>query len=83
MHFEKEDIPMKLAKTMIATMAAAGLIATPVAAQAAPARTASPTQQSEEIAGKGTILYVALAAFAIAMGILLFANDDDDLPTSP
>jgi len=75
---------MKLAKTTIATMAAAGLIAAPVAAQAAPARTASPAQQSEELAGNnGTILYVALAAFAIAMAVLLFANDDDDLPTSP
>lgn len=74
---------MKFAKTMIASMAVAGLIAAPVAAQAAPARAASTTENSEQMAGGGTILYVALAAFAIAMGILLFANDNDDLPTSP
>ena len=74
---------MKIAKTMFASAAALGLAAAPIAAQAAPARAATPGDQNEQFAGGGTILYVALAAFAIAMIILLANNDKNELPASP
>jgi hypothetical protein len=74
---------MRIAKTMIAPAAALGLMAAPIAAQAAPARTATPVAQNEKIAGGGTILYVAVAAFAVAMVILLSSDDSDKLPASP
>lgn len=74
---------MKFAKTMLASAAALGLAATPIAAQAAPARTASTVDQNEQIAGGGTILYVAVAAVAIALVILVSNDDSDELPASP
>ena len=74
---------MKIVKTMFASAAALGLAAAPIAAQAAPARAASPVDQNEQIAGGGTILYVALAAFAIAMIILVSSDDSNKLPASP
>jgi hypothetical protein len=74
---------MRIAKTMLASAAALGLIAAPISAQAAPARSATPVGESEKIAGGGTILYVALAAAAIAL-IVIFASDDENkLPASP
>jgi hypothetical protein len=74
---------MKIAKTMFAATAALGLAAAPIAAQAAPARAATPVDQNEQIAGGGTILYVALAAFAIALIILVSSDDSNKLPASP
>jgi hypothetical protein len=74
---------MKFAKTMLASAAAHGLAAAPIAAQAAPARAATPVDQNEQIAGGGTILYVALAAAAIALVILVSSDDSDELPASP
>jgi hypothetical protein len=74
---------MRIAKTLFASATAFGLIAAPIAAQAAPARAATPVDQNEKIAGGGTILYVALAAFAVAMVILLASDDSNNLPASP
>ena len=74
---------MRIAKSLLASAAAFGLIAAPVSAQAAPARSATPVDQNEKIAGGGTILYVALAAFAVAMIILLASEDENNLPASP
>lgn len=74
---------MRIAKTMLASAAAFGLIAAPISAQAAPARAATPTHQSEDIAGGGTILYVALAAAAIALIIIFASDDENQLPKSP
>jgi hypothetical protein len=72
---------MKFAKTLLATATAVGLMAAPMAAQAAPARAASPVAGSEALAGdEPFILYVALAAFAIAMVILLADDDSDEAP---
>jgi hypothetical protein len=71
---------MKFAKTLLATATAVGLMAAPMAAQAAPARAASPVASSEELAGEPFILYAALAAFAIAMVILLADDDSDEAP---
>jgi hypothetical protein len=74
---------MKIVKTLFASAAALGLVAAPIAAQAAPARMATPVSQNEKIAGGGTILYVALAAFAVAMIVILANDDSDKLPVSP
>jgi hypothetical protein len=74
---------MKITKTLFASAAALGLVAAPIAAQAAPARTATPVSQNEKIAGGGTILYVALAAAAVAMIVILANDDSDKLPVSP
>jgi hypothetical protein len=74
---------MRTAKTMLASAATLGLIAAPVAAQAAPARTATPVQQNDKIAGGGTILYVAVAAAAIALIVLFSSDDENELPASP
>jgi len=74
---------MRIAKTLIASAAALGLAAAPIAAQAAPSRTATPVDQNEKIAGGGTILYIALAAAAIALIILVSSDDENELPTSP
>lgn len=75
---------MKIAKSMLASAAALGLIAAPIAAQAAPARAASPVTENEKIAGGGTILYVALAAFAITLVVLLASDDNNNhFPASP
>lgn len=74
---------MRMIKSMLASMAAFGLAAAPIAAQAAPARVATPVDQNERLAGGGTILYVALAAFAVALIILVSSDDSDKLPASP
>ncbi|HSQ96134.1 MAG TPA: hypothetical protein VLM18_08600 [Croceibacterium sp.] len=75
---------MKIAKSMLAAIAALGLLAAPIAAQAAPARVPTPVGQNEK-AGGGTILYVALAAFAVAQVVLLVTdhNNNDHFPASP
>ena len=74
---------MRIAKSMLVSAAALGLVLAPISAQAAPARAATPVHQNEKIAGGGTILYVALAAFAIALVILVSSDDENKLPVSP
>ena len=72
---------MKFAKTLLASATAVGLMAAPVAAQAAPARAATPTSESEQFGGgEPLILYVALAAFAVGMVLLLADDDSDEAP---
>lgn len=77
---------MKFAKSAVASLVALGVVAAPVAAQAAPVRAPSDVSQSEELAGGSFILYLALAAAAAAL--IFFVLDDDgidadDLPASP
>jgi hypothetical protein len=73
---------MTIAKTIFASAAALGLAAAPVAAQAA--RAVTPTAQSEKLAGGNTTVYVAVAAFVIAIAVILATSDNDHgLPVSP
>ncbi len=74
---------MRIAKSMLASAAALGLVAAPIAAQAAPARTATPVDQNEKLAGGGMLLYVAAAAAAIALIIIVSSDDENKLPVSP
>ena len=77
---------MKIAKSAVASLVAVGVIAAPVAAQAAPVRAPSQVSESEEIAGASFVLYLAIAAAAAALFVFVVLDDDDDaddLPTSP
>lgn len=75
---------MKIARTLFASAAALGLVLAPIAAQAAPARAATPVGQNEKIAGGGGVLYAALALFAVALVVVLAtSHHDSHLPASP
>jgi len=78
---------MKIAKSVVASLVAVGLVGTPLAAQAAPVRASSTVSESEELVGGSAILYLALLA-AAAFLVLVVADEDsfddvDDLPASP
>ena len=77
---------MKALKTTLAALAAAGLaVAQPAAA--APARTASPVADSEQLAGgvpgAAWPAILAILAFAVIALIPASSDDDEDAPTSP
>ncbi|MGV3554432.1 MAG: hypothetical protein ACO1OD_04185 [Croceibacterium sp.] len=77
---------MKIAKSAVVSLVAAGLVAAPVSAQAAPVRVPSQVSESEELAGASFVLYLALAAAAAALLVFVVLDDDDDtdgLPASP
>lgn len=76
-----------ITKPVFASLIAAGLIVSPVAAQAAPVRASSGVSESEDLAGSSALLYIALLA-AAAFLVLVVADEDsfddaDDLPASP
>lgn len=78
---------MKLAKSVLASLVATGLVAAPVVAQAAPVRASSDVTQAEDMAGGSALLYLGLLA-AVAFLIFVVADEDsfddvDDLPRSP
>ena len=78
---------MKIAKSALMSLVATGLVAAPVAAQAAPVRASSTVSESEELAGGSALLYLAVLA-AAAFLVLVVADEDsfddvDDLPASP
>ena len=75
-------------RSILASVAAVSLAAAPVAAQAAPARSATPIGESEGIAGDNAIGWAALAVLVVAMAVILIddlSDDDDDIdvPVSP
>jgi hypothetical protein len=77
---------MMIAKSAVASLVAVGLVAAPVAAQAAPVRAPSQVSESEELAGSSLMLFLALAAAAAALLYFVVLEDDDDtddLPASP
>ena len=69
-------------RKLILTTAAAALATAPLAAQAAPARTASPVAESEHIS-QGVL--AVLLASGLALLVLVFANNGntDTSPVSP
>jgi len=70
-------------RKLIASATGAALLAAPIAAQAAPARTPAPIADEEEGLAGGLLL-PALIAVAVAIGIYLIVDDDDnDVPVSP
>lgn len=74
---------MKLHKTSLA-IAAAALVAMPVAAQSATARASAPLAGESELAGDITPAFIIAALAGIAMGVLLLVdNDDNDRAVSP
>lgn len=77
---------MKFVKSVLASLAAAGLLAAPVAAQAAPVRAPSGVSENEDLAGGSAILYLAILAAAAFMVFVVIEDDDidtDGLPASP
>ena len=66
-------------RKLILTTAAAALAVAPLAAQAAPARLASPVAETEELSQE--LLFI-LGAAAFALLVLIF-SDSGDQPTSP
>lgn len=78
---------MKTFNSVVASLAAVGLAAAPVAAQASPVRTSSAVSDSEQLAGGSAILYLALVAAAAALIFFVVDEDSfddvDDLPASP
>ena len=76
-----------ITKPLCASLVAAGLVVTPIAAQAAPVRASSGISETEDLAGASAIMYLALLA-AAAFLILVVVDEDsfddvDDLPASP
>lgn len=78
---------MKTINSVLASLAAAGLLAAPVAAQTSPVRAPSSVSDNEQLAGGSAILYLALAAAAAALIFFVLDEDSfddvDDLPASP
>ena len=62
-------------KTFASSLAALTLVAAPVAAQAAPARTSAPAAEENEMAGSW--LWIAVA-IAVVVGAILLLDDSDD-----
>jgi len=76
---------MKVLKTSLATLAAAGLAASQPAA-AATARAASPVAESEQLAGgiPSAAWPAIIAILAVAIySVIDASNDDDHEPVSP
>ena len=66
-------------RKLILTTAAAALVVAPLAAQAAPARVASPVAETEQLSQE--LLFV-LGAVGFAL-LVLILSDSGDNPTSP
>jgi hypothetical protein len=68
-------------RKLILSTAAAALVAAPLAAQAVPARTATPVGETE---GLSQAIVAALGIAVFTVLILILSDDDSDLaPTSP
>lgn len=73
---------MKFRNLALAT-AAVSLAASPAIAEAAFERTGAPVEGESELEGEGGIIIALLAAAAVIAGIIILADDGEDLPTSP
>lgn len=68
-------------RKIILSTAAVALVATPLAAQAAPVRTASPVGETEELS-QALVAVIGGAVFALLV-LLLSDNNSNTAPTSP
>ena len=66
---------------LMLSAAAAALAAAPVAAQAAPQRTAAPVSAESEQLGRSPLLIILAIFIVVALGIVALNGDDD--PVSP
>jgi hypothetical protein len=85
------DSAMSLTKKLLAATGTIALIATPVVAQTKSSasklslsnvKRSAVNNKTESKMGGSTALYV-IAALAVVAGIVIFAGNDDDSPTSP
>ena len=68
-------------RKFVSSAAAAALLAAPIAAQAAPARTSSPVAQEEELTGIGFLpIIIGLGLLVV---LFLAIDSEDELPHSP
>lgn len=67
-------------RKIVLSAAAATLAATPIVAQAAPARASSPVAKQEELAGG--FLWPILGAIVLGVIVILLVDGDDE-PVSP
>jgi hypothetical protein len=75
---------MKLRSAPISAVLAMTLVATPLAANAAPAADReSSTAESEQLAGGLSSVWIVAAVLAIGVGIIVLTDDDDEAPVSP
>ena len=78
---------MKTFNSVVASLAAVGLAAAPVAAQASPVGSSLPVSDSKQLPDGSAILYLPLAAAAAALIFFVVDEDSfddvDDLPASP
>lgn len=75
---------MKFTKSLLA-VAAAALVAAPVAAQVANARASAPISAENDLGGDSEIVpaLIITAIAGIAMGVLILTDDDDDEVIEP
>ncbi len=72
-----------MTKFLATTAVSLALIATPVVAQATTAdRASAPVGATSELEGGSGIILAILAAAAIIAGIIIAADNEDDVPTS-
>ena len=69
-------------RTLTISLAATALTLGAATQAAAPVRSAAPVEDADQLSGGSEFLPVAIFMAAI-LAIMLFADDDNDLPTSP
>lgn len=70
-----------MVRNILAAISAFALAAAPVAAQAAD-RQSSPVSSKEDVAGVSTV-WILVGLVAVAVAIILIADDNNDNPSSP
>ena len=74
---------MSLARNALAALAATGLALTPLAAQAAPVRTATPVEEADGFVGNWVILALLIGALVPVAILLASDSEAEAAPASP
>ena len=74
---------MSLARNALAAIAATGLALTPLAAQAAPARAATPVEEADGFVGNWVILALLIGALVPVAILLASDSEAEAAPASP